>query len=123
MERVRLRLSNALREANTVVKDKPTASQWFNEMNAIARGVARRLESLTGFSAMVTLETVAIARQLRIPEGQIKRWAISQSNAELSTGGSNQSHPTPLKEGEIEQWSYRGNTVVKPRSCQPLKLS
>ena len=97
-------MSKGLRVVNTVVKDKPSASQWFNEMNAISRGVETRLDSLTGFSGMVTLETVAIARQLRIPERQIKRWAVSRFKVECSTRGSNQSHPTPLKEGEVEQW-------------------
>ncbi len=86
-------------------KDKPTASLWFNEMNAISRGVETRLDSMTGFSEMVTLETVAIARQLRIPERQIKRWAVSRPKAEGRTMGSNESHPPPLKEEEVGQWS------------------
>jgi len=74
-------------EGQIVVKDKPTASQWFNEMNAISRGVETRLDSLVGFSGMVTLETVAIARQLRIPERQIKRWAVSRFKVQCSTRG------------------------------------
>jgi hypothetical protein len=89
---------------DTVVEDKPDASQWFNEMNAISRGVETRLDSLTGFSAMVTLETVAIARQLRIPERQIKRWTISRFKVECSTRG--QISPTqPHQRGEVKQWS------------------
>ncbi len=72
-------------EGQIVVKDKPTASQWFNEMNALSRGVETRLDSLVGFSGMVTLETVAIARQLRIPERQIKRWAVSRFEVQCST--------------------------------------
>ncbi len=73
-------------EGQKVVKDKPTASQWFNEMNAISCGVETRLDSLVGgFSGMVTLETVAIARQLRIPERQIKRWAVSRFEVQCST--------------------------------------
>jgi len=74
-------------EGQIVVKDKPTASQWFNEMNAISCGVETRLDSLVGFSGMVTLETVAIARQLRIPERQIKRWAVSRFKVQCSTRG------------------------------------
>jgi len=92
-------------EGQNSVKDKPTASQWFNKMNAISCGVETRLDSLTSFSEMVTLETVAIARQLRIPERQIKRWAVSRSKVECSARGSKQSLPTPLKEEEVEQWS------------------
>ena len=91
-------------EGQTVVKDKPTATQWFNEMNAISRGVETRLDSLTGFSGMVTLETVAIARQLRIPGRQIKRWTVSRFKVECSTKGSNQSNPTTQR-GEVKQWS------------------
>jgi hypothetical protein len=83
-------------------KDKPTASPWFNEMNAMSRGVETRLDSMTGFSEMVTLETVAIARQLRIPERQIKRWAVSRTKAEGRTM-SQMSPPPPLKEEEAEQ--------------------
>ena len=49
-------------EGQNSVKDKPTASQWFNKMNAISCGVETRLDSLTSFSEMVTLGTVAIAR-------------------------------------------------------------
>ena len=74
-------------EGQTVVKDKPTATQWFNEMNAISRGVETRLDSLTGFSGMVTLETITIARQLRIPERQIKRWTVLRFKVECSTRG------------------------------------
>ena len=93
-------MSKGLRVVNTVVKDKPIASQWFNEMNAISRGIETRLDSLTGFSGMVTLETVAIARQLRIPERQIKRWAVPRSKVKCRARGSTQSHPTPLKRRE-----------------------
>ena len=89
-------------EGQKVVKDKPIASQWFNEMNAISRGVETRLDSLTGFSGMVTLETVAIARQLRIPERQIKKWAVSRSKAECNTRG--QISPTqPHSKWEVKQ--------------------
>jgi len=76
-------------EKQKVVKDKPIASQWLNEMNAISRGVETRLDSLTGFSGMVTLETIATARRLRIPERQIKRWAASRFKSEGSTNGRN----------------------------------
>ena len=72
-------------EGQKVVKDKPIASQWFNEMNAISHGVETRLDSLTGFSGVVTLETITIAQQLRIPERQIKRWAASRFKVECST--------------------------------------
>jgi hypothetical protein len=74
-------------EGQKVVKDKPSASRWFNEMNAISRGVETRLDSLIGFSGMVTLETITIAQQLRIPERQIKRWAASRFKVECSTRG------------------------------------
>lgn len=70
-----------------MVKDMPTATHWFNEMNAISRGVEARLDSLVGFSGMVTLETIAIARQLRMPERQIKSWADSRFKVQCSTRG------------------------------------
>jgi len=87
-------------ERQKVVKDKPTPSQWFNEMNAIFRGVETRLDSLLGFSGMVTLETIATARQLRIPERQIKRWATSRFKVECSTKGVKSIPSNRLKRGD-----------------------
>ena len=72
-------------EGQKVVKGKPIVSEWFNEMNAISRGVETRLNLLIGFSGMVTLETITIAQQLRIPERQIKRWATSRFKGECIT--------------------------------------
>ena len=97
-------MSKGLRVVNTVVKDKPTVSQWFNEMNAISRGVETRLDSLTGFSGMVTLETITIAQQLRIPERQIKRWAASRFKVECSTKEVKSVPSNHFKEEESEQW-------------------
>ena len=91
-------------EGQKVVKDKPITSQWFNEMNAISRGAETRLDSLIGFSGMVTLETVAVARQLRIPERQIKRWAVSRFKVECSTRGQISPTQPRSKEGKVEQW-------------------
>ena len=72
-------------ERRKVIRGEVTVSQWFNEMNAISRGVEIRLDSRLGFSGMVTLETITIAQQLRIPERQIKRWAASRFKAECNT--------------------------------------
>ena len=91
-------------ERQTMVKDKPTAPHWFNKMNAISCGVETRLDSLVGFSGMVTLETVAIARQLRMPERQIQRWAVSRFKVQCSTRGQISPTQPRSKEGKVEQW-------------------
>lgn len=56
-------------------RDKPTTRELFSRMNAIVRGVEARLDSLFGYSKMVTRETIDIARQLGISKKEIQRWA------------------------------------------------
>lgn len=45
------------------------------EISATARGVEARLRLLTGFSRLVAQQSVDIARQLNIPEREIRQWA------------------------------------------------
>ena len=58
----------------------------FDAMNAIARGVEARLELTTGFSKMVTYQTIDIARRLRIDEGEIQKWAATRTMMESVRG-------------------------------------
>ena len=55
-----------------------TRHTFLDKMDAIAYGVEARYELITGHSRKVTEETVDIARALRVPEGDIKRWVSSQ---------------------------------------------
>lgn len=57
---------------------KKTRHTLFDKMEAIAYGVQARFEEKTGHSRRVTKATVDIARQLGIPEAEIKRWAASR---------------------------------------------
>ena len=56
-------------------KNKQALSEFFNEMNVIARGVEARFDSLIGRSKIVTQGATDIGRQLDIPEKEIQRWA------------------------------------------------
>jgi len=57
---------------------KKTRCTFVDKMDAIACGVKARFEEKTGFSREVTEATVDIARQLGIPEAEIKRWTASR---------------------------------------------
>ncbi len=60
-------------------KDKQITKDPFNRMNAIARGVEARLDSLCGLSKIVTQKTIDIARWLGIPPKEIQRWAAARA--------------------------------------------
>lgn len=55
----------------------------FRQLNAIARGVAARYESLLGYSRMLTQETAALAQQLGIPDHEIEKWADTIARREV----------------------------------------
>jgi len=57
---------------------KKTRRTFVDIMDAIACGVEARFEEKTAFSRGVTEATVDIARELGIPETEIKRWAASR---------------------------------------------
>jgi len=56
-------------------KDKQAFEEYFDEMNAIAQGVAARHDLLFSHSKIVIQETIDIAQRLDIPEEEIQRWA------------------------------------------------
>jgi len=51
---------------------------FLDKMEAIAYGVQSRFEESSGFSRRVTEATVDIARELGIPDDEIKTWADSR---------------------------------------------
>jgi len=85
-ERLRESLETALGKAGSkekksaTVRGSPATSEdevdWLSCLNAIARGVELRLESLTSGAVTRTIvdEAIGIARSLEIPEDQIERW-------------------------------------------------
>ncbi len=61
-------------------EDRRAMEKSCSRMNAIARGVEGKLDSLLGYSKMVTQETIDIARQLGIPDKEIQTWvAVRQT--------------------------------------------
>lgn len=62
-----------------VYKESPAIKGGSDEINAIAHGVEAKLNSLAGFSEMVTQQSVEIARQLGMSEEEIQRWATTRS--------------------------------------------
>lgn len=52
---------------------------FLDNMEAIACGVEAWFEENTGYSRRVTETTVAVARALGMPEGEIEKWAYSRS--------------------------------------------
>jgi len=57
---------------------KKTRRIFIDKMDAIAYGVQGWFEENTGFSRRVTEATVDTARELGIPETEIKRWVASR---------------------------------------------
>lgn len=55
-----------------------TRYTFLDKMEAIAYGVQARFEENTGHSRRVTEATVDTARELGIPETEIKRWVASR---------------------------------------------
>lgn len=63
--------------------DRQTIEESFNQINAIARGVEVKLDSLTGFSKITTQRTVDIARQLGIAEAEIQKWVAARAKLDF----------------------------------------
>ncbi len=59
--------------------DKPATEELLSEMDAIALGVEAKVDILTGYSQLVTERTADIARQLDIPEAEIKGWIAART--------------------------------------------
>jgi len=60
-------------------KESPAVEDPASAISAIAHGVEAKLNSLSGFSEMVTQQSIDIARQLEIPEKEVQRWATARS--------------------------------------------
>lgn len=69
-----------------VYKESPVIEGLSGEISAIAHGVETKLNSLSGFSETVTQQSIEIARQLRIPEKEIQRWAVTRTMLDSERG-------------------------------------
>ena len=63
----------------TVAETRQSMGKSSSEMDAIARGVEAKYELLTGSSYIVTQKTVDIARQLGIPDKEIRDWVDARA--------------------------------------------
>ena len=60
---------------NGIEEQSKNWNRFFDKMDAIAYGVETRYELITGFSTKVAKETIAIARELGVPEEVTEKWA------------------------------------------------
>lgn len=65
-----------------VTMENPTPEGFSGQISAIAHGVAAKLDALYGFSEMITQQSIEIARQLEIPEEEIKSWTEARAMLE-----------------------------------------
>jgi len=109
LDRVNTSIRTAL-ETKQVTEKSPT------EMDAIARGVEARLESLFGFSKIVTQETVDIARRFDIPQKEIQKWAAIRARHDAKRNAAIKSSLNKLERSPLAQ-SMMG--IVVPYLCTP----
>jgi len=67
----------------TALKTKLATGKVSSDMDILARGVERKVESITHYSWIVTERTIGVARQLGIAEEEIQRWV--EMRAELDS--------------------------------------
>ena len=80
----------------TVLATKQTTDESPARMDAIARGVEARFDSLIGYSKIVAQETIDIAGHLGIPEEEIHRWTATRTGHDVSTNATMESSPNQL---------------------------
>lgn len=73
------KVNDTIRTALKTKRSLLERSKASSEMNAIARGVEAKLDSLDNHSKVVVERTVELARQLGISERKIQRWAAVRS--------------------------------------------
>ncbi len=67
-------LTTLISEGQPLTTENPAPEGHSAQISTIAYGVAARLDTLYGFSEMITEQSAAIARQMKIPEEDIKSW-------------------------------------------------
>jgi len=84
------RVATSIRMA---LETRPATDKSSARMDAIARGVEARLDSLLGYSRIVAQETIGIARQLDIPAKEIQRWLAITARDDASRNAAIASSP------------------------------
>lgn len=72
------RVAASIENAITTAADISLASKCTVEMDAIAFGVEQKREMIDRHSMFVTQQTVEIARQLEVPEKEIRNWTANR---------------------------------------------
>ncbi len=84
---------------------------YLKQMNAIARGVEAKLDSLGAHSQAVTQGTIEVARGLGIPEKAIQTWAAARQQLLTERMTQIQSMEEKLKRSPLAQ-VFMGMTDV-----------
>jgi len=96
-----------LDEVNTsihkVLETKQATDKSPTGMDAIARGVKARLDSLLGYSKIVAQETIDIARWLGMPEKEIRRWAAIRARHDARRNAAIESLLNKLERSPLAQ--------------------
>ena len=70
---------NKVRDSVLTALEKQQVNEASTQLDAIAAGVEVKLDPFSAYSKVVTQNTMDIARQLDIDEGEIQRWATAKS--------------------------------------------
>ena len=73
------------RKVNASIQNAIEAKRASNDsghIDSIAAGVEAKLDPYSAFSRVVNEKTISIARQLGIPEEEIKKWVAAKGNPE-----------------------------------------
>jgi len=87
----------------TVLETKQRTDEFPARMDAIARGVEARLDSLLGYSKVVAQETIDIAGQLGIPEEEIQQWVAIRARQNARRNAAIESSLNKLERNPLAQ--------------------
>lgn len=87
--------------------DKQAIDECFNEMNATARGIDAKFDSLDSHSKIVTQRTIELARQLGIAKGGIQKWAATRARLDSERNRAIKSSLNKLRRSPLYQHIMR----------------
>jgi len=96
--------------------NKLATGGFLKQMDAIARGVEIQYNVVMGYSLIVTLRTIQIARQLDIPEKQIQRWEALRTTLDREGNRVMKSSLDKLRQSLIPSAVMGLQTSVKSKS-------
>jgi len=99
-------------------EDKRITEEPSSRMNAIARGVEARLDSLCGYSKILTQETTEIAQRLGMPGKEIQKWAASRARHKAKRDAAFKSSLKKLERNPLAQIMLG---IAVPCRCAPKR--